>query len=176
MKKHMRSSTIALLTTFLFGCTTVGLIEDQNESLGPNEVILLARVTSPKSSIVLSTGKLDDIYNAPVSEMLRSISLQEGENLLAIKVKKGEIYKISRYHAFGRVADFTKGPFLFQPAEEGMTYIGDIVLEPNFLRKPTMVNMRVIDNEQKTVELLKQKYRALFERYQYQKIVPSSVR
>lgn len=51
-----------------------------------------------------------------------------------------------------------------------MLYIGDIFIEPEVSSgRIKGLRFEVVDNEMETIDLLKQKYPALFEKYRYQK-------
>lgn len=168
---------VLLLPLWLNGCASVGVITDQTQSLATDEAIILARISAPEGRIILSGGGFDDIYNAPVSEAMRTIALKDGDNLVALRVKKGQKYKLGRYYmrGFSQVAvSFNKDAITFEPSSETMTYIGDIAIAPQFSSKAYEgVRLGLEDREAETIAQLRQKYPVLFEKYAYKKLLAS---
>lgn len=162
----------ALLLSLLGGCASTMLIGDQSQALGPEEAIVVARINAPAGSVVLSTGGMDDIYTAPIAEAGRSINVVDGDNLVALRLKKGQTYRIARYYmrAFSQTVFSFRQPLTIKAATDGITYVGDIVLDPQFSSTHiTGVRSGVTDNESQTIAQLRQKYPVLFEKHRYQK-------
>lgn len=170
---------VLLLPLWLIGCASVGIITDQTQSLGTDEAIVLVRISAPEGRVILSDGGFDDIYNAPLSEAMRTITLKDGDNLVVLRVKKGQKYRFGRYYMRGFsqvVVSFNKSPIAFEPSPETMTYIGDIVIDPKFSSKAYEgVRLGLEDREAETIAQLRQKYPVLFEKYQYKKLLASRV-
>lgn len=172
MSRLIQLVTGALLLPLLGGCASGMLIQDQNQALGPDEAIVVARINASAGSLVLSTGGMDDIYTAPIAEAGRSIKLVDGDNLIALKLKKGQTYKLARYYmrAFSQAVFSFRQPLTIRPIADGITYAGDIVLDPQFSSTHiTDIRSGVTDNESQTIAQLRQKYPALFAKYRYQK-------
>ncbi|HEX4985033.1 MAG TPA: hypothetical protein VFV71_03065 [Burkholderiales bacterium] len=172
MSRNLKAAAGVLFLSLLAGCASTMVIKDQNQPLGPDDAIVLTKINASAGNLVLSTGGMDDIYTAPIAEAGRSVDLEDGDNLLALRLKKGQTYKVARYSMrafYGTVFSF-KDPLKFTPAPEGMIYIGDILLDPQFSSAHiTGVRSGVADNEVETIKQLRQKYPALFEKYRYQK-------
>jgi len=171
-----RTILLFLLSPFwLAGCASVGVITDPAQSLASDEAIVLTRISTLEGRIILSGGGFDDVYNAPVSEAMRTIALKDGDNFIALRVKKDQQYKLGRYYmrGFGQVVvSFNKDPISFQSSSETMTYIGDIVIDPQFSANAYQgVRVGLVDREVETIAQMKQKYPLLFEKYQYRKML-----
>lgn len=174
MIRYLSIVVTVLLVWLLGSCTSTMVIKDQNEPLGPDEAIVLAKINASAGNLVLSTGGMDDVYLAPIAEAGRSITLEDGDNLLALRLKDGQSYKFARYYmsAFGQLMFSFKEPIKFTPTADAMTYIGDIALDAQFSATHiTGVGSGVTDNEMETIKQLKQKYPVLFEKYRYQKVL-----
>ena len=167
MSCALKITAAALLLSLLGGCGSTVIMHDQGQPLAPDEIVVLTKVRAAYAGkLGLSTEGLG---------AGRTVLLTEGDNFLALRLKNGRTYTVTRYE-FGQYVVYFENPIEFTLTSDAMIYIGDIYLSGKYSKIAglgQLVGMQAIvsDNEIETIKKLKQKYATAFENYRYQKIL-----
>ena len=145
-------------------CVTVSPNLKQNEDIGLDEGILIVRFHAVRASGVLA------IHQGAVSLPYAGFAISPNEKLKAIKIKSGNGLRISTYKVGKLIAHFDDKTLNFNIKPRTITYIGDIYVN----EQPGSVGLRIVDNESETKEDIKRLYPQLFEKFSYEKFIPTT--
>jgi len=153
-----------LLLLLLGGCGSAVIESNQNQSLSPDETIVLTNIRGNVGMLVLTSDGPEV-----------NLHLKYGDNYLALRLKKGHTYKVDKFSWSRNMDEGSfqfKDPLEFTLTSDDMIYIGDIDLVSKFnSSREMLMALLAYDRETETIEKLREMYPALFDKYRYRKVL-----